>query len=114
MLGYGPSLAVGLGIPIPILNERMATFTGISDDEIYTQIIDYGNDAPKGITNPLGKVNYAELKSGSMQLKGQKISTVPLSSYTRALEIAGILKDWIENKQLFLTEPHQMLPTAPF
>jgi len=114
LLGYGPSLAVGLGIPIPILDERMATFTGISDDEIYTQIIDYGNDYPKGISNPLGKVNYAELKSGSMKLKGQKISTVPLSSYTRALEIAGILKDWIENKQLFLTEPHQMLPTAPF
>ena len=31
MLGYGCSLAVGLGVPIPILDEEMARFCGVSD-----------------------------------------------------------------------------------
>jgi uncharacterized protein (DUF39 family) len=48
IFGYGCSLAVGLGIPIPILDEDMARYTGVSDDEIFTQVIDYGNDYPKG------------------------------------------------------------------
>ena len=32
LLGYGCSLAVGLGIPIPILNAEMARFTAVSDE----------------------------------------------------------------------------------
>jgi uncharacterized protein (DUF39 family) len=112
MLGYGCSLAVGLGIPIPILNEEMARFTGISDEGIYTRIIDYGNDYPKGEANSLGQVSYAELKSGMIRFNGQDIPTVPISSYVRALEIANILKGWIERGEFLLTEPQEMLPTV--
>ena len=88
--GYGCSLAVGLGIPIPILNEEMANYTAISDEDIFTQVIDYGNDYPKGKTKSLGQVSYAELKSGSITVKGKKVPTVPLSSMVRAREIADI------------------------
>ena len=112
MLGYGCSLAVGLGVPIPILNEEMARFTGISDEEIFTQIIDYGNDYPKGEAASLGQVSYAELKSGTIRFNGQDVQTVPMSSYTRAREVAHILKDWIEKGDFLLTEPQEMLPTA--
>jgi uncharacterized protein (DUF39 family) len=111
MLGYGCSLAVGVGVPIPILNEEMARFTGISDEDIFTQIIDYGNDYPKGESTSLGQVSYAELKSGAIRFKGQDVSTSPLSSYTRALEIAHILKSWIEKGEFLLTEPQEMLPS---
>ncbi|MCP4680930.1 MAG: hypothetical protein GY864_01185 [Desulfobacterales bacterium] len=111
LLGYGCSLAVGLGVPIPILNEEMARFTGISDDEIFTQIIDYGNDYPRGEATSLGRVSYAELKSGVIRFHGQDIPTVPLSSYVRALEIADITKKWIEKGEFFLAEPQEMLPT---
>ncbi len=38
ILGYGNSLAVGLGIPIPVLNGEMAAHTGVSDEEIFTQV----------------------------------------------------------------------------
>ena len=48
ILGYGCSLSVGLGVPIPVLNEEIAGFTGVSDEELFTQIIDYGKDYPKG------------------------------------------------------------------
>jgi uncharacterized protein (DUF39 family) len=112
MLGYGCSLAVGVGVPIPILNEEIAGFTGISDDEISTQIIDYGNDYPRGEGTSLGRVTYAELKSGTIRFKGQDIQSVPLSSYVRAQEIAGILKKWIEKGRFLLTEPQDMLPTT--
>ena len=111
MLGYGCSLAVGVGVPIPILNEKMARFTGISDEDIFTQIIDYGNDYPKGEAASLGQVSYAELKSGAIRFKGQDVPTTPLSSYTRAIEIAHILKDWIEKDEFLLTEPQEMLPS---
>ena len=112
MLGYGCSLAVGLGVPIPILNTEMASYTGISDEEIYTQIIDYGNDYPKGEATSLGQISYAALKSGMIQFDGLEMTTVPLSSYVRALEIATILKDWIQKGEFLLTHPQEMLPTV--
>jgi uncharacterized protein (DUF39 family) len=113
MLGYGCSLAVGVGVPIPILNEEMARFTGVSDEDIRTQIIDYGVDYPKGEGTSLGQVSYAGLKSGTIRFNGQEIPTVPLSSYVRALEIARILKGWVEKGEFLLTEPQEMLPTVP-
>lgn len=111
MLGYGCSIAVGLGIPIPVLDEDMARFTGVSDEELFTQIIDYGNDYPKGEAVSLGQVSYAELKSGTIRFNGQDVPTVPVSSYLRALEIAQILKEWIEKGEFFLGEPQELLPT---
>jgi uncharacterized protein (DUF39 family) len=112
MLGYGCSLAVGVGVPIPILNEEMARFTGVSDEEIFTQVIDYGNDYPKGEATSLKHVSYAELKSGTIRFGAQDVPTTPLSSYTRALEIAHILKDWIEKGDFLITQPQEMLPTV--
>ena len=112
ILGYGCSLAVGVGVPIPILNEEMARYAGVSDEELYTQILDYGNDYPKGEGTSLGQVSYAELKSGTIQFNGHDVQAVPLSSYVRALEIAQILKGWIEKQEFFLTEPQEMIPTV--
>ncbi|MCP4624558.1 MAG: hypothetical protein GY850_13665 [bacterium] len=108
--GYGCSLAVGLGIPIPILNEEIAQFTAISDEEIYTQIIDYGNDYPNGVSKSHGQVSYAELKSGSVKLKGQEVPTVPMSSVVRAREIADILKNKISQGKFMIGEPQFTLP----
>lgn len=112
MLGYGCSLAVGLGVPIPILNEEIARFTAVSDEAICTQIIDYGNDYPKGEAVSLGQVSYAELKSGVIRFNGQEIPTVPVSSYKRSLEIAQILKDRIEKGEFLLTESVVKLPAG--
>ena len=108
--GYGCSLSVGLGVPIPILDEEMARVTGISDDEIYTQVIDYGADYPKGVSNSLAQVSYGQLKSGSIKVNGQKIPTVPLSSMVRAREIADTLREWIRSGRFLLGEPQFTLP----
>jgi L-aspartate semialdehyde sulfurtransferase len=108
--GYGCSLAVGLGIPIPILNEEMAQYTSVSDEELFTHIVDYGKDYPKGNSRNYGKVSYAELNSGSIKVQGKHISTVPLSSMVRAREIADLLKKRISNGKFLLGEPQFTLP----
>jgi uncharacterized protein (DUF39 family) len=108
LLGYGCSLALGIGIPIPILNEEMAAYTGVSDDEIVTTIRDYGMTR----SEPLGQVTYGQLRSGSIQIEGKEVPSIPLSSYTRAKEIAGLLKDWIQKGEFLLGEPQHPLPTA--
>ncbi|MBI5844059.1 MAG: homocysteine biosynthesis protein [Deltaproteobacteria bacterium] len=110
ILGYGCSLSVGLGIPIPILNEDMAKFTSVSDEEIFAPIIDYGEEYSTGKAKPLGLVSYAELKSGSINFNGQSVPTVPLSSMVRAREIADILKNWIQSGRFTLTIPQMELP----
>jgi L-aspartate semialdehyde sulfurtransferase len=108
--GYGVSLGVGLGIPIPILNEEIVQYTAISDDEIFTRIIDYGNDYPNGISRSYGQTSYAQLKSGSIQINGKQVPTVPLSSLVKARQIADILKTWISEGSFLLGEPQFTLP----
>jgi uncharacterized protein (DUF39 family) len=112
LLGYGCSLSVGLGIPIPLLNEEIAHYCGISDEELLAPIVDYGSDYPAGTGRVLGQVSYARLKSGSINLGGAEIPAVPLSSMVRAREIARMLKEWIESGNFLLGEPVEMLPTA--
>lgn len=112
ILGYGVSLYIGIGIPIPILSEEMARYTAIKDEDIYTQIYDYSMDYPKGVGKSLGEVSYKELRSGQITLNGQKIATAPLSSYYKAREIANLLKKWIEEGAFLLGEPQQLLSSA--
>lgn len=108
--GYGCSLSVGLGIPIPILDADMARFTAVSDEDLFTQIVDYGNDYPNGVNRSLGQISYAELKSGWIRLDGEKIPAVPLSSVVKARKIAEMLKEQISNGKFFLGEPQFTLP----
>ena len=110
LLGYGCSLSVGLGIPIPILNEEIVQYTAVSDEELFTQIVDYGHDYANGISKSYGQVSYAELKSGHINFKGEDVSTVPLSSVVRAREIAELLKKWILKGKFIIGEPQFTLP----
>jgi len=112
ILGYGVSLYVGIGIPIPILNEGMARYTAVKDDDIYTQVCDYGMDYPNNESRSLGEVSYKELMSGSISLDGKKVITAPLSSYYKAREIANILSEWIKRGEFLLGEPQQILPSS--
>ena len=110
ILGYGNSLALGLGIPIPILNAEMAAYTGVSDAEIFTQVIDYGYDYTNGISRSYGEVSYAQLKSGEIEVNGKKVRTTPLSSIVKAREIAEILQKKIAEGKFLLNPPAELLP----
>jgi len=112
ILGYGVSLYVGIGIPIPILDEEMARFTAVKDEDIYTQIYDYSMDYPKGVSKSLAEVSYKDLRSGTIIIDGRKVITAPLSSYYKARLIANTLKEWIESGKFLLGEPQQILPSV--
>lgn len=111
MLGYGASLTVGLGIPIPILNEEVMRCVAVTDRDLYAPIVDYSEAFSQRIPGNLGFVSYAELKSGKITVNGREVPTAPLSSYPRARQIAGILKNWIERGDFLLTEPVKLLPS---
>jgi len=111
MVGYGATLTVGIGIPIPILNEEIASYTAVSDSEIYAPIVDYSHNYPQGEGKPLGYVSYAQLRSGKIDINGKEVPTGSLSSYSKALKIANILKNWIKEAKFFLTEPVENIPS---
>jgi len=106
---YGPTLYVGAGIPIPVLNEDIAAATGISDEEIVCRVIDYG--VPRRSRPVVMETNYKELKSGKIEINGVEVPTSPLSSLKKAREIAEELKSWIQRGDFFLTEPLKPLPS---
>lgn len=110
ILGYGNSLAVGLGIPIPILNSEMAAHTGVSDEDLFTQVVDYGYDYTNGIARSYGEVSYAQLKTGEIEVNGKKVKTAPLSSMVKARAIAENLKKSISEGRFFLNKPAELLP----
>jgi L-aspartate semialdehyde sulfurtransferase len=105
---YGTSLYVGLGVPIPILNEGLAKKTAIRDSQIMTDVVDYSvprRDRPK-----LRKVSYQELKSGSIMINDKKVRVSSLSSIKMAKKVSQTLKSWIEEGTFFLTAPVERLP----
>ncbi len=102
--GYGASLAVGVGVPIPILNEEICLNASLKNEDISAPIVDYGSDYPQAWSRDLGSATYAELMSGTIRVRDNQVPTSSLSSYPRARRIAGILKEWIEEGQFYLTE----------
>lgn len=108
--GYGASLMVGLGLPIPVLDEEVAAAAGISDADIQAPVVDYSRAYPQGEPDVIAHVSYAELKSGSIEIEGQTVPAVPISSYPRAVEIAKTLKEWISSGRFELTQSVAPLP----
>ena len=112
MFGYGCTMTVGVGIPIPVLSEEILKYTAVSDKDILAAIVDYSEAYPKLKPDILGEVSYAQLKSGKIRVQGKSVPTASLSSYSRAVEIATTLKDWILSGKFLLTEPVAPLPGA--
>jgi uncharacterized protein (DUF39 family) len=110
--GYGVTLAVGIGIPIPVLDEEILNHTAVTDEDIVAQVVDYSEAYPNCVPGSLGEVSYAQLKSGSITVNGKKVPTAGLSSYVRAREVANILKDWIADGSFQLSETVAPLPSV--
>lgn len=110
--GYGVTLTVGIGIPIPILDEAILRYTAVRDEDIFAQVVDYSDAYPQFIPGSLGEVNYKQLKGGLITVQGKEVPTSGLSSYFKAREIAHILKEWIEAGKFFLTQPVELLPSV--
>lgn len=111
-IGYGATLTVGIGIPIPILSEEILKCTAVTDKDILAPVVDYGEAYPQRAPDIVGEVTYAALRSGKIKLLGKEVPAASLSSYSRAIEIANTLKDWIRKGEFYLTDPVAPLPGA--
>ncbi len=110
MVGYGCTLTVGIGIPIPILSEEILEYTTVSDDQILAAVIDYSEAYPQQKPDIIAEVSYGELKSGRVKIRGKEVPAGSLSSYLRAVEIATTLKEQILNGEFLLTQAVAPLP----
>ncbi len=105
--GYGVTMFVGVGVPIPVLDAEMAEKLAVRDSEIKTKIIDFGvqrRDRPV-----VREVTYSELKSGKVEINGEEVRVSPLSSVYVARRIMDELKTRIERGEFFLSLPVERL-----
>lgn len=106
--GYGISLNLGVGIPIPVLDEALLEDLARSNEDLYTNVVDYSVQSRKRPV--LGRVSYAALRSGTIELNGKTIKTAPITSLYKSRKIAEELKAWILQGKFFLQEPIQAFP----
>ena len=113
---YASSLHIGLAVPIPILNLKIAKNCSIRDHEITTVIKDAADQNHwDGIKPVIRKVNYKELKSGKITLPGGKV--VPCSSVSSLFMAKKMIKELInqiKNQQFYLTPCLEKLPQPPY
>ena len=101
--GYGVSLFVGVGIPVPVLDEELCAQLAVTNAHLHTFIYDYSE--PTRSRTALTRVSYEQLRSGSVELNGRQVKTAPLSSLKMAREIAFELKAWIAEGKMHLQAP---------
>jgi uncharacterized protein (DUF39 family) len=101
--GYGTSLYVGIGIPIPVLDEDLARSTAVRDSEIFTEVLDYG--VAQRNRPVLAKVSYAQLRSGSIEINGRQVPTRPTGIPSKASQVAEELKRRVASGAFLLSAP---------
>jgi len=102
---YGSSLGVGIGVPIPILDEELAKNCAVTNDQIVTAVYDY-SQASRSRT-VIREISYAELRSGEAAIKGKQVATSSLSSLYKARQIAEVLKNSIVKGEFSIEKPVQ-------
>ncbi|MGD1805806.1 homocysteine biosynthesis protein [Dapis sp. BLCC M126] len=105
---YGPSIMLGVGIPLPVLNEKVVANCAIQDQDIVAPVVDFS--IPRRVRPTFGLVSYAQLKSGRIKIEGKVVRSAPLTSIFLSDQIALELKDWIEAGEFTLTESVAPLP----
>jgi uncharacterized protein (DUF39 family) len=112
LIGYGVSLALGVGIPIPILGPHILKRTTVRDSEIYASVIDYSSDYPNRTGKVLCRLTYEELRRGEVAVSGKKVQVGSMSSYAMALEVANALRDEIKRGDFLLSKPYKKFPPS--
>jgi L-aspartate semialdehyde sulfurtransferase len=105
---YGPSLMVGIGVPLPVLNERVIEQCAVQDDAIIAPVVDFS--IPRRVRPTFGSVTYAQLKSGRLSLEGRNVRVAPLASIYLSRQVALELKQEIEAGTFELTEAVAPIP----
>ncbi|MCY7391705.1 MAG: homocysteine biosynthesis protein, partial [Leptolyngbyaceae cyanobacterium CAN_BIN12] len=106
---YGPSLMLGVGIALPMLNETVVAHCAVQDRELVAPIVDFS--IPRRVRPTFGLVSYAQLKSGRISIEGKPVRVAPLASIYLSRQVALELKQWIVAGDFQLTEPVASLPS---
>ncbi|NJK50812.1 hypothetical protein HC931_24275 [Candidatus Gracilibacteria bacterium] len=105
---YGPSLMLGVGVPLPVLSEDAIRHCAVQDKDIVAPIVDFA--IPRRVRPTFGLVTYAQLKSGKISIEGKSVRVAPLASAFLSRQVAQQLKQWIEAGEFTLTEPVAAIP----
>jgi uncharacterized protein (DUF39 family) len=105
---YGPSLMLGVGVPLPVLHEEVVASCAVQDQDLVAPIVDFS--IPRRVRPTFGLVSYAQLKSGRITIDGKPIRVAPLASMFLSRQVAFQLKQWIEAGTFTLTEPVAPIP----
>jgi len=105
---YGPSLMLGVGIPIPVLDETVVARCAIQDKDIVAPVVDFS--IPRRVRPTFGLVTYAQLKTGRIAIEGKPVRVAPLASFYLSRQVALELKQWIEAGEFTLTVPVASIP----
>ncbi len=100
---YGPSIMLGVGVPLPVLNEEVVKHCAIEDKDIVAPIVDFS--IPRRVRPTFGLVSYTQLKSGRITIDGKTVRVAPLASIFLSRQVAIELKQWIQVGKFTLTEP---------
>jgi L-aspartate semialdehyde sulfurtransferase len=100
--GYGSSLMLGVGIPLPVLTEEVIAHCAVRDKDLVAPIVDFS--IPRRVRPTFGLVSYAQLKSGRLTIDGKSVRVAPLASFYLSRQVAFELKRWIESGSFTLTE----------
>lgn len=105
---YGPSLMLGVGVPLPVLNEEVVNSCAVQDRDIVAPVVDFS--IPRRVRPTFGLVSYAQLKTGRITIEGKSVRVAPLASVFLSRQVALELKQWIEKGEFTLTEPVASIP----
>ncbi len=105
---YGPSLMLGVGVPLPVLSEEVVNCCSIQDRDIVAPVVDFS--IPRRVRPTFGLVSYAQLKTGRITIEGKSVKVAPLASMFLSRQVALELKQWIERGEFTLTEPVAPIP----
>jgi uncharacterized protein (DUF39 family) len=106
---YGPSVMLGVGVPLPVLSEDVVNCCAIQDKDIVAPVVDFS--IPRRVRPTFGLVSYAQLKAGRITIDGKSVRVAPLASIYLSRQVALELKQWIERGEFTLTEPVAPIPT---
>ncbi|NJR48673.1 MAG: hypothetical protein HC780_03050 [Leptolyngbyaceae cyanobacterium CSU_1_3] len=106
--GYGSSLMLGVGVPLPVLSEEVVVHCAVQDKDLVAPIVDFS--IPRRVRPTFGLVSYAQLKSGRVAIDGKSVRVAPLASLYLSRQVAIELKHWIEAGTFTLSEAVAPIP----
>jgi uncharacterized protein (DUF39 family) len=105
---YGPSLMLGVGVPLPVLHEEVIARCAVQDADLVAPIVDFS--IPRRVRPTFGLISYAQLKSGRITIDGKPVRVASLASIFLSRQVAVELKQWIEAGKFLLSESVAPIP----